>query len=163
MLVLIYPKVFNVDSNIVMRHLDRLLLLFESGKHEWFLKVDTDTLMSWRWPKQLSLRHQTILKEIAEKSFVKTSQISIKEKRARGIVEVDFDSEQSIENWINLLEEPLFIVVENETSDKTFLNRLFQIYGEPGKMLMKALNKSHLTFYPAGGRNETIKILKPKV
>jgi len=155
----------NIDLDVInseeqFRLLDRLLMLFENDQHEWYLEDKLEDVMQCGWPSQLSNRHQNILKTIVEKSFSRSGWVTKPEKRDRGIVKITLEGESSLENVLKGIDGPLFIVVENETSDTLFLNRLFEIYPSHGKTLSKALESSFLEYYPAGGRNETIKTIK---
>jgi hypothetical protein len=149
-----------IDSERDFRNLDRLLFLFEEEQHEWYLENTVEEIMERGWSKQLSDRHQRILKEIVQKAYVRSANISNKEKGERKLVQIKADRESSLYYSLRFLDDPLHIVVENETSDSLFLNRLFQIYPRDGSIIERARQLGFLTYYPAGGRNETIKTLR---
>lgn len=156
MLIKIDLEVVNTEDQF--RNLDRLLMLFESKQHEWYIE-NAEEIFECSWAIQLSKRHQNILGEIIKKAFVKSANISKKEKVDRGIVTIIPKGDCSLDNAIKFIDDPLYIIVENETSDSLFLNRLFEIYPDPGMELQNARKLNHLVYYPAGGRNETIKTI----
>jgi hypothetical protein len=156
MLIQINLDVVNTEAEF--RNLDRLLMLFENKQHEWYIE-NPNEIVECSWAQQLSERHQNILKKIIEKSFVRSANISKKEKKERGVLVIYQSEDSSLEIAMKFIDDPLFIVVENETSDSLFLNRLFEIYPNLGTDLQNAKKLNHLEYYPAGGRNETVKTI----
>ncbi|RYY52785.1 MAG: hypothetical protein EOO09_20325, partial [Chitinophagaceae bacterium] len=141
--------------------LDRILALLEEGQHQLYIDDELAQIKESNWVKNLSASHSSIITEILEKSVVSTASIPKKVRNQKGVISIDIDNnEYSLTNALKYLDEPLYIVVENLTSDGAFIRRLFEIYRQVGGELKTALERNFLEFYPAGGKNEIIKTIK---
>src|ERR1700754_1188982 len=89
MLISIELAVLDQKDDQNLKLLDRILMLFESGQHEWYLLEDLNEIMKLFWPCQLSPRHQSMLADTVTKSFVRTANISKKERELRGITQIE--------------------------------------------------------------------------
>lgn len=150
------------------RDLDRIIHFFEDGKHKWIVESDEDidAILDSEWLNSQGDRVRPITAEFIERAYRDLIHTSINERKNRRTIQVNRNDNQhviSIKFAIDYLNEPLYILVENEFSDSTFLNALFRCFRKKGKKIRKAITHNWLQYYNAGGKTMINKIIEDRV
>jgi len=161
-----------LDTNLFaeqahFRDLDRIIHFFEDGKHQWVVESDEDVeaILESEWLNSQGDRVRPITAEFIERAFRDLVHTPINERKNRRTIHVNLNDNQhviSIKFALDYLNEPLYILVENEFSDKYFLDALFRCFRKKGKKIRKAFEHNWVQYYNAGGKTMISKIVEDR-
>jgi hypothetical protein len=135
--------------------LDKLVDLFFIGKHIWKIE-NPEFILGSQWLKTESLSRLGKRVEFLTKATVKTAYIGEKQKsNILYISNFPKQNEYSLHYGYSILNEPLYIIVENENSDRVFIETLCKAYNR--KDLAKAISEGWIFFDSEGGSGAIIR------
>ena len=165
MYVYLNTNLFSTEE--CFRDLDRILHFFEAGKHEWIVESDedVDAILDSEWLNSQIHRVSSIAAEFIKRAYQNSIHISPNQRKNRHVIHVNLNDNQhviSIKFAVDYLNEPLYILVENEFSDKCFLDAIFKCFRKKGKKIRKAFEHNWIQYYNAGGKTMINKIIEDK-
>jgi len=159
MLIYIDPLLLNLEQNF--RNLDKLLFMIEDGKHTLLLRDnDEENIMESAWLESQGDRVKQSTYEIILKLLTATAYNSTSAKQRIPVTINSLPNDNSnLENSLKRLEDPLIILMENSTSDGTFLNCICRCFKNQSKQIQKALGMGWLEYVQAGGITQIIPVI----
>lgn len=161
MIVKIDLSVLNKEE--AFAQLDYLVNIIVTGKHKFYFEsFEEAELINSNWFDSLGDRVQFSTYELFTKAAVESSRISSQEIKERVVLEItnseDVGSLLAEANAI--LEEVLYILIEDFESDGGFLIRLTEIYKKASKSLVFAHKKRWVQLQHCGGKTSLIRMLE---
>lgn len=165
MIVDIDLEIFNNSDSFYT--LDKLTYLFSEGRHQWDIG-NPERIKESKWfatekDSRLGQRVEDIMKMVVSGGYItkpkrrckRTVRITLTPEEIKNKDNESKPEEFTPENALEYLESPVYVIVENFDSDRTFLEAVITAYKEKKfKDLKVALNERWIKFDGVGGIGE---------
>ncbi len=150
MIVKIEPTIYNTEKYFDI--LDQILFLFYSGKHNWYIK-NVEEIIDSAWMK---IEVAGTWKKAKVDDLIKTAVKSVyidKNKQKYIITVLNSDNETAYsynpDNALKLLNDSLYIIVENSNSDRIFIETIAKAFNKV--KITEAISEEWIKFDTEGG------------
>lgn len=150
MLVVIDTEVLN--SSKYFDDIDKLIFLFIDGKHTWLI-TDAPSIEKSQW-----FLGEGRMQERFKKLAVKSVHLGKKQKSSIRTIHITLTPKSSSKEEFQpaiaktILESPLYIILENFSSDKAFLDAIIKAYNH--QTIQTALSKEWIKIDTTGGTGQ---------
>ena len=158
MLVQIDPILFNQEDNF--RDIDYLFHFFEDGKHQLIIYNEDESaqILDSNWINRFTDEFQYDFYLFLQKAFSETAYLTSAQLENEHIIKIS-QNEYDLTKAKQLLNEKLYIIIENKENDHYFLDALINTFRKKGKKLRKAKTENWIDYSNGGGKNTITQIL----
>ena len=156
MIVKIESTIYNTEKYLDI--LDQILPLFYSSKHDWYVK-NSEEILDSAW---MEVEVAGTWKKAKVDDLIKTAvkSIYIDKNKQKSIITVIYGDNETAysykpDNALKLLNDSLYIVVENSNSDRIFIETIAKAFNKV--KITEAINKEWIKFDAGGGGGEVPK------
>ena len=164
MKVYLSADLLDVEDNF--EHLDMVLHLLKKSQHELVFKNlnEIDRIDECKWVEGMRQYAGSFLAMLVENSFKKMAYEKTRESLA--IVQNinnQYNNEFILADAVVYLQNPVYIMLENEHYDKFFLDALFLCFKTKSKKILSLLHNGSISLINAGGKGNIPNLIDEKL